>query len=32
MADTDNQTYADIDQITEEIRNARRLFTEQDGR
>ena len=29
MADTDNQTYADIDQITEEIRNARRLFSEQ---
>ena len=29
MADTDNKTYADIDQITEEIRNARRLFTEQ---
>jgi regulator of PEP synthase PpsR (kinase-PPPase family) len=29
MADTDNQTYADVDQITEEIRNARRLFSEQ---
>ena len=29
MADTENQTYADIDQITEEIRNARRLFSKQ---
>ena len=29
MADIDNQTYADVDQITEEIRNARRLFSEQ---
>ena len=29
MADIDNQTYADLDQITEEIRNARRLFSEQ---
>ena len=29
MSDTDNQTYADVDQITEEIRNARRLFSEQ---
>ena len=32
MADTDNQTYADIDLITEEIRNARRLFSEQVAR
>ena len=30
MADTDNQTYADVGQITEEIRNARRLFSEQN--
>lgn len=30
MADTDNMTYADIDQITEELRQARRLFTEQN--
>ena len=29
MADKDNMTYADIDQITEEIRQARRLFSEQ---
>ena len=29
MADIANQTYADVDQITEEIRNARRLFSEQ---
>jgi regulator of PEP synthase PpsR (kinase-PPPase family) len=29
MADTDNQIYADVEQITEEIRNARRLFSEQ---
>ena len=29
MADIDNQTYADVDQITEEIRNSRRLFSEQ---
>ena len=29
MADMDNETYADVDQITEEIRNARRLFSDQ---
>ena len=29
MADTDNMTYADIDQISEEVRLARRLFSEQ---
>jgi len=30
MADTDNMSYADLDKITEEVRNARRLFTEQN--
>ena len=29
MADTDNITYVDIDQITEEVRQARRLFSKQ---
>ena len=29
MADIENATYTDIDQITEEVRNARRLFSEQ---
>lgn len=29
MADKDNMTYADIEKITEEVRNARRLFAEQ---
>jgi hypothetical protein len=29
MADTDNMTYADIEKITEEVRTARRLFSEQ---
>ena len=29
MADTDNETYVDVDQITEEVRNGRRLFSEQ---
>ena len=27
MHDKDNENYADIYQITEEVRNARRLFT-----
>ena len=30
MADTDNVTYVDIDQITEEVRHGRRLFSEQN--
>ena len=30
MADTDNVTYVDVDQITEELRHARRLFSEQN--
>ena len=29
MADTDNVTYVDVDQITEEVRHGRRLFSEQ---
>ena len=29
MADTDNITYVDVDQITEEVRQARRLFSTQ---
>jgi regulator of PEP synthase PpsR (kinase-PPPase family) len=29
MADTENITYVDVDQITEELRNGRRLFSEQ---
>jgi regulator of PEP synthase PpsR (kinase-PPPase family) len=28
MADTDNVTYVDVDQITEEVRHGRRLFSE----
>ena len=30
MADTDNVTYVDVDQITEEVRHGRRLFSEQN--
>jgi regulator of PEP synthase PpsR (kinase-PPPase family) len=30
MADTDNVTYVDVDQITEEVRLGRRLFSEQN--
>ncbi|MFL2844754.1 MAG: pyruvate, water dikinase regulatory protein [Candidatus Puniceispirillaceae bacterium] len=30
MADMDNMKYVDIDQITEEVRQARRLFSEQN--
>ena len=30
MQDNDNEDYANIDQITDEIRNARRLFANND--
>ena len=30
MADTDNVTYVDVDQITEEVRHGRRLFSERN--